>query len=81
VLTPALRGSAGLIYAPERGLGGSFVSSWTGQHWLNSLNTFKASAYAIIDASLRYRFDRFSIVISGNNLGNRRERRATQRTG
>jgi len=73
VLTPALRGSAGLIYAPERGLGGSFVSSWTGQHWLNSLNTFKAGAYAVIDASLRYRFDRFSIVIAGNNLGNRRD--------
>src|SRR5262249_8340373 len=54
VLTPAIRGSVGLIYAPERRLGGSFVSSWNGQHWLNSLNTFSAPAYAIIDASLYY---------------------------
>jgi outer membrane receptor protein involved in Fe transport len=73
VLTPAFRGSAGLIYAPKRGLGGSFTASWTGRHWLNSLNTFSAPAYAVIDASLSYRFERFTLSVSGNNLGNRRD--------
>jgi iron complex outermembrane recepter protein len=73
VLTPAFRGSAGLIYAPERGWGGSLTSSWSGKHWLNSLNTFQAPAYAVIDASLCYRFENFTLSISGTNLGNRRD--------
>jgi len=73
VLTPSFRGSAGLIYAPKRGFGASLTTSWTGQHWLNSLNTFSAPAYAVIDASASYRFERFTLSISGNNLGNRRD--------
>jgi outer membrane receptor for monomeric catechols len=73
VLTPSFRGSVGLIYAPERGWGASFVSSWSGKHWLDSLNTFPAPAYAIVDASLCYRFERFSLSISGSNLGDRRD--------
>jgi outer membrane receptor protein involved in Fe transport len=73
ILTPAFRGSAGLIYAPDHGLGGSFISTWSGQHWLDSMNTFKAPAYAVIDASLSYRFQRFTLLLSGNNLGNRRD--------
>jgi len=73
VLTPSVRGSAGLIYAPKRGLGGSFISTLTGKHWLNSLNTFSAPAYAIIDASLFYRLEHFTLGIAGSNLGNRRD--------
>ena len=73
VLTPAFRGSTGLIYAPERGWGGSITAGWTGKHWLNSLNTFQAPAYALIDASLCYRFENFTLSISGTNLGNRRD--------
>jgi outer membrane receptor protein involved in Fe transport len=73
VLTPSFRGSAGLIYAPEHGWGGSLVATWTGKHWLNSLNTFQAPAYALVDASFYYRFENFTLSISGANLGNRRD--------
>src|SRR5262249_18255379 len=73
VLTPSFRGGAGFIYAPERGWSASFTSTWTGTHSLNSLNTFKAPAYAVVDASLSYRFERFTLLISGTNLGNRRD--------
>jgi outer membrane receptor protein involved in Fe transport len=73
VLTPSLRGSAGLFYAPDRGWRGSLTSTWTGSHWLNSTNTAEAPAYAIVDASLGYRFERFTLSILGSNLGDRRD--------
>jgi len=73
VLTPQVRVGAGLLYAPERGWRGSFTSNWIGSHWLNSLNTFAAPAYAVIDASLGYRFARFTVAVLGSNLGDRRD--------
>jgi iron complex outermembrane receptor protein len=73
VLTPAVRVGGGLLYAPERGWRGSFTSNWVGSHWLNSLNTFEGPAYAVIDASVGYRFDRFTVAILGSNLGDRRD--------
>ena len=73
VLTPRARLGGGLLYAPDRGLRGSLTSNWIGQHWLNSLNTFQAPAYAIVDASIGYRFNRFTVAILGSNLGNRRD--------
>jgi outer membrane receptor protein involved in Fe transport len=52
---------------------GSLTSNWIGEHWLNSLNTFEAPAYAVVDASLGYRFEHFTVAILASNLGNRRD--------
>jgi outer membrane receptor protein involved in Fe transport len=73
VLTPRVRVGGGLLYAPDRGWRGSLTSNWIGQHWLNSLNTFEAPAYAVVDASLGYRFSRFTVAVLGSNLGDRRD--------
>jgi len=73
LLTPSVRVGAGLLYAPERAWRGSLTTNWIGEHWLNSVNTFEAPAYAVIDASLGYRFARFTVAILGSNLGNRRD--------
>jgi hypothetical protein len=73
VLTPSVRVGGGLLYAPARGGRGSFTANWIGEHWLNSLNTFQAPAYAVVDASVGYRFDRFTAAILASNLGNRRD--------
>jgi iron complex outermembrane receptor protein len=73
VLTPKVRVGGGLLYAPERGWRGSLTSNWIGPHWLNSLNTFKGSAYAVVDASLGYRFEKFAVALLGSNLGDRRD--------
>jgi outer membrane receptor protein involved in Fe transport len=40
---------------------------------LNSLNTFDAPGYGVIDASLGYRFEHFTLAILGSNLNNRRD--------
>ena len=73
VLTPKVRVGGGLLYAPERGWRGSFTSNWIGGHWLNSLNTFEAPAYAVVDASIGYRFKQFTAAVLGSNLGDRRD--------
>ena len=73
MLTPSVRAGGGFFYARERGWRASLTSNWVGTHWLNSLNTFEAPAYAIVDASLGYRFDHFTLSVSGDNLGNRRD--------
>ena len=73
VLTPSARLSGGVLYAPDRGWRGSLTTNWIGRHWLNSLNTFQAPAYAIVDASLGYRFNRFTVAVLGSNLGDRRD--------
>jgi outer membrane receptor protein involved in Fe transport len=67
------RAGVGLLYAPERHWRGSLTGTWIGDHFLNSLNTFEAPGYAVIDASIGYRFERFTTTILGSNLGDRRD--------
>jgi outer membrane receptor protein involved in Fe transport len=73
VLTPSVRAGGGLLVAPERGWRGSLTANWIGRHWLNSLNTFEAPAYAVVDASIGYRFRMFTVSLLGTNLGDRRD--------
>src|SRR5262245_21984230 len=73
VLTPSVRVGGGFLYAPERGWRGSLTCNWIGRHWLNSLNTFEAPAYALVDASVGYRFQRFTAAVLASNLGDRRD--------
>ena len=73
LLTPNVRVGGGILYAPDRGWRGSLTSNWIGEHWLNSLNTFEAPAYAVVDASLGYRFNKFTVAVLGSNLGDRRD--------
>jgi iron complex outermembrane recepter protein len=73
VLTPLFRASAGLIYSPTHGWHGSLTTTWTGTRWLNSLNTFEAPSYTVIDAFFGYRFNIFDLSISGTNLSDRRD--------
>ena len=73
VLTPSLRVGGGVLYVPDRGWRGSVTANWIGEHFLDSTNDFEAPGYAIVDASLAYRFEHFTISILGSNLGNRRD--------
>jgi hypothetical protein len=78
VLTPAVRAGGGLLFAPERGWRGSMTANWIGRHWLNSLNTFEAPAYAVVD--------RLSLQdVHGGSVGHQprrsARRRAVERTG
>jgi outer membrane receptor protein involved in Fe transport len=73
VLTPSMRAGGGVFLTVAHGWQGSFTSNWIGRHWLNSLNTFQAPSYNVIDASFGYRFDRLTLAILASNLTNRRD--------
>ena len=73
VLTPRWRAGAGVTYAPRLGLTAGLTASWTGQRWLNRLNTVPTPAYTVVDASLGWRFEGFAVQFTVSNLGNRRD--------
>jgi outer membrane receptor protein involved in Fe transport len=65
-------GSAGLIYAPARGLVGSVVANYVGDRFLNKRNTALAPSYTTWAAGLGYRADRWELRLDGENLGDER---------
>jgi outer membrane receptor protein involved in Fe transport len=64
--------SAGLLYAPERGVFGSAELNWVGDRFLNKRNTALAEAYATFSASLGYRQGRWEARVDGRNLNDNR---------
>jgi iron complex outermembrane receptor protein len=73
ILTPKTRIGLGAVYAPERGWRGSLVANQVGKHFLDRINTAEGATYTLVDASVGYRFERFTVQLSGANLGNRRD--------
>ena len=73
ILAPGFRAGAGLIYAPPRGLRGALTSSYTGARYLDPSNRFRVGGFNVLDASLGYRYDRYTLTFSADNLTDRRE--------
>jgi iron complex outermembrane receptor protein len=71
-LSPRILASAGILYSPPRGLGGSLVVNYVGRRFLDEENTAPVGGYATLAASLGYRFGRYSIAVEGENLTNER---------
>jgi len=65
--------SAGLTFAPDRGLVAHASVNYTGDRFLNMRNTALAPAFSTIDAGIGYRMDRAELRLDGRNLGNRRD--------
>jgi outer membrane receptor protein involved in Fe transport len=72
VLTPLVRGGAGVVYAPAGGWRGALTATYVGEHYLDSLNTARAPAYAIVDGSIGFRFERCTLQLSATNIGDKR---------
>ncbi len=53
-----------------KGLGIGAGVHYTGDNYTDAANTYRLPAYALLDAALWYRFDRFEIKLNGNNLTN-----------
>lgn len=73
ILAPTFRVGAGLIYAPPRGLRGALTTSFTGARYLDPSNRFRVGGFNVIDASLGYRYDRYTVTFSADNLTDRRD--------
>ncbi|HEY4562042.1 MAG TPA: TonB-dependent receptor, partial [Thermoanaerobaculia bacterium] len=65
-------GSAGLTYSPTQGLNGSVVVNYVGDRFLNKRNTALAPSYTTWGASLGYRFGRWDLLLTGENLNDTR---------
>jgi outer membrane receptor protein involved in Fe transport len=72
-LNPKMRAGAGVVWAPDRGLGFSLTANYTGSRYLDPLNQVKVGGFTVLDASVGYRFDRITLTLAGSNLGDRRD--------
>ncbi|MEO7457210.1 MAG: TonB-dependent receptor [Gemmatimonadaceae bacterium] len=65
--------SAGLTYAPERGLVLTASMNYSGDRYLNKRNSALAAAFTTIDAGVGYRMNAWEVRVDGRNLGDRRD--------
>lgn len=65
--------SAGLSYAPEKGLIANANVNYTGDRYLNKRNTALAEAFLTVDAGIGYRTGRLEFRLDGRNLSDRRD--------
>ncbi len=72
-MTPYHLGSLGLIYTPPQGFTASLVARYTGSVFLDQRNRVPYGGYATCDASFGYRFDRWTMRLTGQNLSDRRD--------
>ncbi len=71
-LAPPWLASLGLVYSPPTGPFGSATLNYVGRRWLDLANTAPAGGYATVDASVGYRWRRYSLSVSAANLGDQR---------
>jgi iron complex outermembrane recepter protein len=71
-LSPSVLASAGVVYSPPKGIFGSITGAYFGERYLDLANTALVGAYATVDATVGYRLGRYSLAVSGYNLGDQR---------
>lgn len=72
-LAPDDTGSIGFEFAPPSGLLFSANYAYTGERFLNKRNSSLAETFAILDASIGYRFDHWQFSLVGRNLTDARD--------
>ena len=55
------------------GFDATLIANFIGNRMLDPANTILAGSYTTVDAALGYRFSRWRVLLSGYNLGNRRD--------
>jgi outer membrane receptor protein involved in Fe transport len=65
--------SAGLTFAPDRGLIAHANVNYSGDRFLNKRNSALAPSFSTVDAGVGYRLDWAELRIDGRNLGDRRD--------
>ncbi len=65
-------GSAGVIYAPDRGPTGWVTANYVGDRFLNKRNTALAPDYTVWSAGVGYRFGKWEVRLDGDNLDDTR---------
>jgi len=60
-MSPDNLAAVGFVYAPPKGINGSFVLNYIGERFLNKRNTALADAFTTIGFGLGYRFGRNNV--------------------
>lgn len=71
-LSPHILASGGILYMPENGLNATVVVNYVGRRYLDEQNIASVGGYAVLAATLGYKFDRWSATLEGTNLTNQR---------
>ena len=71
-LSPHILTALGVIYSPPTGLFGSATLNYVGRSYLDLANTAVTGGYASLDASLGYRWTRYSVALNASNISNNR---------
>ena len=72
-LSPRYLAGLGLIYYPVTGWNANVVANWVSSRFLDKLNTAQAGGYALFDAGVGYRRDRWELRLDARNLSDRRD--------
>ena len=64
--------STGLFYMPAQGVTASVLLHYVGQRFFDPENTVSTPAFTTYDASIGYRFDKWTLNLEGRNLNNAR---------
>ena len=71
-MSPGHIASAGVLWAPERGLVATLAVRYVGDRYLNKRNTAVADGYTTVDAGLGWRAGRLEVRLDGQNLTDER---------
>ncbi len=71
-LSPHVLASAGIIYQPASGPFGAVTASYVGPRYLDLANTAKVGSYETVDATVGYRWRRYSLSVNAANLTDQR---------
>ena len=65
---PKYIASTGIEYFPAKGFGGSLTGTYTGERWSDAQNTVREDDFFIVNASLRYAWQKYTVTLFANNL-------------
>ncbi len=71
-LSPHVLASAGVIYQPAHGPFGNVTVNYVGPRYLDLANTARAGSYETVDATIGFRFRRYSLSVNATNLSDQR---------
>jgi outer membrane receptor protein involved in Fe transport len=72
-MVPQELGALGAVWAPERGLQGSFILNYVGERFLNKRNTAPAGEYTTFAAGIGWAAERWTVRVDGYNLSDERD--------
>ena len=71
-LSPHVLASAGIVYQPRQGPFGAVTVNYVGSRFLDLANTARVGSYETVDATLGYRWRRYSLSLNAANLSDQR---------